>query len=303
MDKLKGNKNLMYIILLGIGLVIVVGFAISSLVSIWSGDDGEVENSTTQTEDNEELNYDDIRPAGNLGKYNVVSWNAAKQVKYYSRWICDALKVKNIDKIKDLLSPEYKEYVGLNDEKLISLLQNKGMWGKTLDIDTYEYVTYGDNKVFKLHICSEDKSVDDYINLIEYTPKKVAISFDSFVTVNKDSREYIRDNVKYTFSNEIIFDTKYKVNLTITNNSDGDVILNSGNEYENIYLNFSTLTSEKVISTVFAGETIILKPSEQFNAVLEFNIQDLAFSKIKSVILKNVKFAKNNITKDVEIEF
>lgn len=302
MDKLKDNKNLMYIILLGIGVVGVVIFAISSLISIWSGDD-DTKNSITQTEETEELNYDDIRPTGDLGKYNVVSWSTAKQVKYYSRWICDALKVKNINKINELISGEYREYVGLNDEKLINLLQNKGMWGKTLDVDTYEYVVYGGNKVFKLHIYSQDKTVDDYINLIEYTPKKVAISFDSFVTTNKESKEYIRDNIKYTFSNTLVFDTKYKVNLTITNNSDSEVILNSGKEYENIYLNFTTLTSEEVISTVFAGETIVLKPSDSFSTVLEFNIQNLAFSKIKGITLKNVKFTNNNVIKDVEIEF
>ena len=303
MNKLSDNKNLMYIILCFVGVIAVFIFAIMMLVSIWSGD-SNVENENTETQNQtEELNYDDIKPTGKYGVYNTVSWNTEKQVNYYSRWICDALKAKNVARINELVSKEYKDYYSLDEAKLIKTLETKGLWGKTLEIDTYEYAIFGDNKVFKLHIKSSDNSVDDYINLIEYSPKEVTISFDSFVTINKEAKEYIRDNVTYTFTNELYLDTKYKVNLNVKNNSDSEVILNAGNEYENIYLDFTTLTSEKVISTVFAGETIHLKPNAEFNAVLEFDLQDLAFSKIKGVTLKNVTFAKNNVTKDVVIEF
>lgn len=300
MNKLLKNKNLIYIILLVIGIIAIFTFAISTFISIWFGDDTS-KDPNTQIE--EELNYDDTNPTSKVGTYNTVSWNVKKQVNYYARWICDALQTKNVKRINELISAEYKEHFGLNDEKLIKLLETKGMWGKTINMDKYEYVTYGDNKVFKLHIYSQDKTVDDYINLIEYSPKKVAISFDNFITANKKPKEYIRDNVKYTFSNEIIFDTRYKVNLKITNNSDSDVILNKTKDYENMYLNFTSLTSEKVISTVFAGETITLKPNTEFNTILEFNIQDLSFSKIKGVTFEKITFTKNDITKDVEIEF
>ena len=211
MNKLSDNKNLLYIILCVVGVIAVFIFAIMMLVSIWSGD-SNVENENTSNTQTEELNYDDIKPTGKYGVYNTVSWNTEKQVNYYSRWICDALKAKNVARINELVSKEYKDYYSLDEAKLIKTLETKGLWGKTLEIDTYEYAIFGDNKVFKLHIKSSDNSVDDYINLIEYSPKEVTISFDSFVTINKEAKEYIRDNVTFNENCKKQYD---KVRVTV----------------------------------------------------------------------------------------
>lgn len=304
MENLKNNGNLIRVILLIIGMILVFVLAIRMFMSIWGiGESADAPNVENSAQEMQEVSQPTTTVNKYVGKYTEINWNVGKQVNFYARWICDALNGKNIARINELVSKEYMKYYNYDSDKLIAHLTKKGLWGKKLTIDKYEYSSFGEDKVFKLHIFSNDNSVDDYVTLVEYTPKKVEIAFDDFYTAKSEAKEYIRENLKFTFSNQVFFDTKYKVDMKIKNTSNNDVILNKMKDYENIYVNINGIGSKKVISTVFAGQAVTLKPNAEFNAVLEFDLQSLAFTKIYGVTLKDITFTGNNVTKDIVINF
>ncbi|MDD2628408.1 MAG: hypothetical protein PHD20_05985, partial [Clostridia bacterium] len=272
-------------------VIVIAGYL---LVAIWSGNYKETVKTETDTSYLE----------NDLGKYRKVSITSEEQLSNYSNKILSYLKNGDIDKLYDIINPEYKEYFKLTKEDFKNKLKEKGFLSNSITISKYNLATYRDHKIIRYNISSSSNvDIQDYINVCEYGPNNIGISLDKFISYNNEKKEYIREGLSIIIYDKVIYDNKIEFKITIKNNSDENIILNPYKEYETFFLNVSTVsTGIRPTVPLTPGKEKKINKNQELNLNLEFNIPDLNINMIKELKIKDIKLEKTGVIKDILLE-
>jgi hypothetical protein len=250
---------------------------ISIIIIIWSPKKSAFENNdTTQT-------------VLQSGKYSYVSVNEKQVVEEYCMNITQLFGEGNIDKINDVMLPQYMSNINYDKVKLKYMLEQRGLLGVLLKFHDYKSVNnsrYG--RIFEVEVGSYDGFSKDKLYIIESSPRNYYISFDGFLGEKNLNKELVREGIKLSIYN--IKETTNSVNIKvkIENNLNSKVILNKNGLIENVYLKLSN-GSETRLSTVWlAGTSLELKPNSVININLQFNPGYMQSGYATNIVFKDV---------------
>ena len=283
------RKETKILVLCVLGAICVIVISIIALIGIWTPDDKEdVEQEKPTVSDS-------------IGAYENIEYSMDEQVGKYSEDIINFLATKNIDKIYDMTNPEYLQYFNLDKDALREDLENKG-YGIVLSNGKYSSAALGANRYFRLNLNTKDNNyVDGTINIIEYAPNDYKIAFDRFVFYKKEPIKYVREDLNIVISEQVAYDTRYKANISITNNTADTVYINNSKAYEFIYLKNSTGGEIGTAVHLYAGEQVAITSGKTLNMSLDFDIDDMSAGNIKSIVIKGVNISKTGIDADIEL--
>lgn len=283
-----GNKLLLW---LALGVVVVITTAILLLVIIWKPKNETGRNSEKKIETN-----------NSIGNYNRISFSEDDQIKEYVEDIMMYLSTENIDQIYNMTSEEYLKYFELDKAELKKRLVEKGILSNVVYSDKYEVINLGKSKLIRINVLSHKSgAIDEKINIIEYSPNNYKIAFDRFVYNDIKEKEYIREGLNFVVYNQVMFDNLYKISLSIENNTEDNVVLNSKQEHEIFYLDTDSGIEYKPTVSMLYGNITPINPSSSMNFTLSFNVTDTTMNSISSIIVKNVLLEKTDITTDIEL--
>ena len=276
------------VVLCVLGAVCVIIIAIIALIGIWTGNDEEVKEE--QVIDN------------SLGAFHNVQVTEEEQVTKYSESIITFLTNKNIDNIYDMTNPEYLEYFNLDKAGLKKVLENKGLYGTVLTTNKYNSTVVDSNNCFRIALSSSNNDyVDDTVNVIEYSPNDYKIAFDKFIFYKKEPIKYIREDLEITISNQVAFDGRYNVTVSITNNTDDTVYINKNEAYEFIYLVNTSGNEIGTATHLYAGQAVAISKNKTINMNLSFSLDDMTIGTMKSIKIKGVSTSKTGVVTDIEL--
>lgn len=272
-----------------LAVICVITISIVVLVGIWTNDS--------------EKNIDEEQVVSlSLGFYQNMQVSTDEQVRLYTENIITFLTTKNIDRIYDITNPQYLEYFKLDKFGLKKLLENKGIYGLVLTTKEYNSTTIDSNNFFRVGLSSSNNDyVDDTVNIIEYSPNDYKISFDKFVFYKKEPVKYMREDLEITVSEQVAYDTMYNVTVSITNNTDDKVNLNSKEVYEFIYLITNTGRELGTATHLYAGQAVEILKNKTINMNLSFSLEDMQIGTIRAIKIKDVLITKTGISADIEL--
>jgi len=278
------------IIVCTLGIICVVIIAILLLIGIWTDNDVK------------DVVEDEVTHDISFGNYQYVSWTSDEQVSKYSSEIISCLAKQDIDKLYDMTNPEYLECFNLDKEQLKNKIINKGLFGAALTTKKARTTTLYNSRYIKLNISSLNSNlVEGYINIIEDFPNTYKIAFDNFVFYKKEPITFYRENLVITLSEQIAYDSKYNVKISITNNSNDVVYINSNRAYDYIYLVNKSGSEVSVATHINVGKTVEILQNQVINLDLSFSIDDMAIGTIQSIKLKDVVASKTGVATDLVI--
>ena len=286
------RSKLPLVIVLALGVVGAVIVAVYCFIGIWtkSYDDPKEENKTVS------------KDVGHYEKIFDKSLNS--QVKEYADSILFHLATSDTDWIFQNLNSEYITYTNYNSDKLKSHLKDKGILGKTLQVENYtNTISKNNNRVVVLNIKTSDNTIRDRIVVTEYSPNNYSLSFDDFISYTKTPETLKSTGVDVIVKEQVVFTQFIKMNITIANNTSNNFILNSNKEYEMITLQFEDTTKTNPVVSSSVGRAITLNSGKSLNYSLEFSISDINNINYKYLILKDVKNVTSNSVEDIKLNF
>ena len=284
------NNDRKILILCALGAVCVIIVAIIVLIGIWTPD-----KKTEAQEQKADLS---------LGKYENIYVDDKEQVNQYIDKITTYLATKNLDKLYEMLNPEYVEYFNVSKEKLKKDLVEKGLYGTVLTSNKYNLSTLNSNRYITANLNSNTKGyVQDLVNIIEYSPNDYKIAFDNFVMYNKVPQEYIRNKLNIKVNEQVAFNSKYIIKMSITNNTDDVVYFNPNRAYDFIYLVSSTQGNVPLAVHLYSRETVSIDNGKTLNLNMEFNIDEMSVNNIKGILIKEVKIGKTGELVDIQLDY
>jgi len=285
----KMQKIVIVTFLAAVAFIIVLIFV---LYSIWKP-------KSVNTSENIVAEY----KTGELGTYTYQSIDSETKIKNYGIWIMDTMKRSDYTNLYKALNPEYIEYYALNSDKFKEILTAKGIMGKYLEATEYKTTIVNGNKIIQIHIKTPYKGAEFDVVITEYSPNEYKISFDDFISYNKNPIEYNYAGLKLTLTNRAVFSTSYKADAVLSNLTNNDILINSSNNYEVFYLGTNQENTEILTNaTVFSGESYKLTPKGELSFSWNFDIPSMNHEKINSFIIKDIEFTGSNVKKDIKIE-
>lgn len=269
------------LVLLIIGILVVVAIMLFSLIMIWS------------PKDEEDKFY--------VGKVSIVK-NISDEYKLetYLSEISKYLVDKNYDELYKYISKDYTEYSGLDVSKLKQKCEELKIAGDELVLGSFESNNLdGYNKIYIINALTEDEALSVRLVLREISPRNFTISFDEFVLQKNSLETKNAENVifelvktRYTSTN-VIYDVK------ITNKNLESIVINSANRKSAFILNYGKEFLD--VTNQLNNEAIEILPGQTINTTLNYKIENITWSSINSITLRDVKLS-NNRTANLEFE-
>lgn len=224
-------------------------------------------------------------------------------ITYYRNYINENLKITNFDKLYSKLDPDYISSLGIsNKDEIKEYLRENKLISMTYEINSVDLYSSDDrSNIFLVTYTVSGKQ--KYANIIESSPYNFKISFiqdDNLKELLTDVKlRKTLDDVKYDF--EITEATKSSIsfNLTITNNSNKNIVYDFSNlnslqlKYgDNSYINMAAIANSSTVNYE-------ISPGSSKSIDVLFN---LSFSNQRNIIgarFNNVKIDGNTYTIDI----
>jgi hypothetical protein len=286
-EELRENPKKL-VIVLGIGIGAILILFIFLLFIIWSPKKDLVE-------------ADELRKNIYSGKYIYTSFDEKKVVEEYCMNITQLFGEGNIDKINDVMLPQYMSNMNYDKVKLKYMLEQRGLLGVLLKFYDYKSVNnsrYG--RIFEVEVGSYDGFSKDKLYIIESSPRNYYISFDGFLGEKNLNKELVREGIKLSIYNIKEMTNSVSIKVKIENNLNSKVVLNKNGLIENVYLKLSN-GSETRLSTVWlAGTSLELKPNSIININLQFNPGYMQSGYATNIVFKDVYDEVSQQLKEIE---
>lgn len=286
-EELRENPKKL-IIVLGTGIVAILILFIFSLFIIWSPKKNILE-------------ADELRKTISSGKYIYTSFDEKKVVEEYCMNITQIFGEGNIDKINEIMLPQYMNNMGYNKTKLQNMLKQRGLLGVLLKFYDYKSVTnsrYG--RIFEVELGSYDGFSKDKLYIIESSPRNYYISFDGFLGEKNINKELVREGIKLNIYNIKEMTNNVSIKVKIENNLNSNVIMNKNGLIENAYLKLSNGGETKLSTVWLAGTSLTLTPNSVINMTLQFNPGYMQSGYATAIVFKDVYDEVSQQLKEIE---
>ena len=215
--------------------------------------------------------------------------------EYYRSYLNENLKITNFDNLYENINKEYIENsIGEdNKDKLEQYLRDNNLISMNVTIDNVTVSNNGYQYIYRFSYYVHN--MKKYVNITEIRPYIFEISFEQsdLSTLNNGNFNFIQDDIYYAFEVLSSNDTSIKYKLTITNNSNHEVIYD-----------FSNLNSIQLINNNrYINMALIANSS-----TVDYSISPGSYKSIE--ILFNVPFSEqmnisgfkvNNVTVNGEV--
>lgn len=215
--------------------------------------------------------------------------------EYYRSYLNENLKITNFDNLYENINKEYIENsIGEdNKDKLEQYLRDNNLISMNVTIDDVTVSNNGYQYIYRFSYYVHN--MKKYVNITEIRPYIFEISFEQsdLSTLNNGNFNFIQDDIYYAFEVLSSNDTSIKYKLTITNNSNHEVIYD-----------FSNLNSIQLINNNrYINMALIANSS-----TVDYSISPGSYKSIE--ILFNVPFSEqmnisgfkvNNVTVNGEV--
>ena len=217
--------------------------------------------------------------------------------QYYMNEVSLLFKQAKKNELSSLISYDYTEYTGKSSSEIINELEQDGFFKNNITIKDMTVYADGDTYVYTTTIYSEGKS--KAVNIIEESPYEYEIVFDNFYSYESRSRNYTKQDIRFTIDS-IYKNLNYiEFNVRIENLNDTyakfdfssaigvQAVLEDGTKYP-LANAISSEASTNIESNMMINKTFV------------FNIPAQLQNGIKKIVFNGVsiKFA----TSDISIE-
>ena len=210
---------------------------------------------------------------------------------------------KKYESIYSSLSKDYIEYSNMTVTKLKDKLDNMQIVGKVLQLNTFQKSYLKDYTIYYVNLQAQGDASDVTIVIREISPENYTISFDDFVCMEKNIYNKTYESLNLNVDRVIYTVDKVRYNITLTNKFSGDIVLNSKKLYEGIYIKDLSDNIEAPYSVVFGGSEIKLIENQKKNFEVIYDIEDMSYSYIKGLVVRDVLYNSINKTTDVTYNF
>lgn len=283
---LNDEKQRQITILIITGIVIVSIITILILISIW-------------TPAKEEPISDEFR----VGYIDYEQYTDEDIVKnYYTKIMVNFLN-SDYEKIYNNLSKDYIEYSNMTLTKLKDKLENMQIVGKVLQLNSFQKSYLNDYTIYYVNLQAQGDASDITIVIREYSPENYSISFDDFIYMDENIYNKTYESLNLNVNRVIYTVDKVKYNITLTNKFSGNIVINSKKLYEGIYLKDLSDNIKSPYSVTFGGSEIKLIENQKKDFEVIYDIEDMSYSYIKGLVVRDVFYNSINKTTDVTYNF
>lgn len=293
MNQYFDDKKIATICSIGIAIVLII--AIVVIVSLWRNA-FSIPDTTNQIVDTTTSENTGI------GTYETVNMTRQLQIQAYVTQIATAFQAEDIETIYNMVSPDYLEYFSMDKDTLKTSLENKGIYGKKIEMSDVTASTLKGYTIMTISYSTNNGKITGNLNVIERSPNNFKIAFDDFIMYIKDPVEYIVDGFKLTLSNQVYFTNSIRMAANLKNMNTDTYIINTNGLYENHYLKLSNGAEYRTLSSILIGEERRMEPGSEMNYRLEFSLPTNSYSSIRSILIKDIANEKTNISKTYEFE-
>jgi len=229
-----------------------------------------------------------------------IATSLTKQVSYYTGKK-EKANSKSVFKLALLLSfslsilacftvnllSDYISTYQFSEEKLYSILKNKGIIGKKFILADCITAIIEGNTIYQLQLKSSDNTTYFNLNVIEESPNRFTIAFDNFLMISERNTEQSKDGLKLKIRNVTYYTDRIVTTATLTNSNNFTSFVNYQSLAESIYYrtNNSQVIDYVTEASVFNGECKIMPPNSDIELRFDVNMNFNMFSSIESLVI------------------
>ena len=288
------NKELRIARLLFISIIIAVIISIILIFLVWK-------NFAQNVGKQEETPTEQMT----IGKFNVKEYNNDYAINKYLNILNEYFYNAEVKEIYNLMSTDYISTYQFSEEKLYSILKNKGIIGKKFILADCITAIIEGNTIYQLQLKSSDNTTYFNLNVIEESPNRFTIAFDNFLMISERNTEQSKDGLKLKIRNVTYYTDRIVTTATLTNSNNFTSFVNYQSLSESIY--YRTDNSQVIDyvteASVFNGECKIMPPNSDIELRFDVNMNFNMFSSIESLVIKDIKLTENSSGIDYEYDF
>ena len=270
------------ITILVLSIILIAMFIIASIIYIWTPKKEKIVDKLP------------------LGKYETKYISDSKIVEKYINQISYLLENNAYKELYKLLNKSYIENFDMNEQKFKTSLVNKGISGKTLEIQSFQKQTIAGKRYYKVKVETRDLKTSATFIFIEEAPNIYTLSFDDYLYTRRLNKEYIIDGFKMIVLSEDVRTNKIKLGIRLENLTNNDITINANSSSEPIVAIISG-KEQSIRSSLAGGIPFVLGKNRYQNVILNIGVDDFKHSRLNGILIKGVD--KGNGTKITSIKF
>lgn len=280
------NKDQFIVIALIIGIGIVILITVFSLISIW------IPKKTIKDPVIKET----------IGQIEIKKFTEEEIVLNYYAQIYGYLISNNNEMLYAVLDKEYIKHEKLTEKKFNTLIENKKIAGKKLEVEKYKKIELeGYNNVYIVYFHTADRLINERVTIKEISPNNYTVVFDNFISYKEPNKVIEQEGLKMTVNNILINQANVGINLTLENIGTKKVIINKEKTFQAIkgICNSSII---KPMSSNIVNKEYELMPGGTIK-INVFYIIDQDNNKINGIYIDNIFYPGDNRYENLKFNF
>lgn len=278
------NKQRKLVVACAIAIILVVVFAVISLINIWT------------PEPEKEKVYE-------VGVVESINVSESDVLMGYYKEMSEMLMNSKVDDICALIGEDYLKYYEYSVNDVKEQITSKNIMGKRLElVNSAIYSVGGYSNVYYLDIKAEGEVYSIGIVIRETSPKQYTIALDKFIDYKENVNSSFVNSVGFSVQKQVRFVNSIEYKVRLTNNYDKAITINSDKEVAPLILVSSSSGDIKnPIMTGLTAQEVTMASGQAREYTVSYSVTDFTdFIQYNVFVLRGVKYEGLEGTSNLE---